>query len=175
MPSLASRIWLATITKAHAAFAAEHGFGLITNYRPSELTTENAGYLDVYRQICRARGHVPRIGMSRGILAVDDESKARAEWMPQAIRFSERGRRMGWLPDTATPETFFSRDDFHFGTPQSVVDKLTADVGRQAATVLLTGLLSAHVTPRQLLPVVSRVAREIAPAIGWRPAARLAS
>jgi hypothetical protein len=37
------------------------------------------------------------------------------------------------------------------------------------ATELLTGMLSTRLTPRELLPVMERIAVDVAPALGWRP------
>lgn len=169
VPALASRIWLATITRAHAEFAGQHGFGLITNYRPSDLEPANRDYPAAYANVCRGCGATPRIAMSRGIYPVDDVAAARAALMPQARRFAERGRTFGWLPSTFEADQFFDREDFHFGRPEDVIRKLSNDPGLDCADILLTGLLSMRVTPRELLPVLERVARDVAPALGWRP------
>ena len=130
-PELAKRIWMATVTRAHGAFAASHGFGLITNYRPSTLTSENEGYLDEYRDRSRQAGVEPRVGMSRGIFPAADKASARRLLAPHAARFIERGKRFGWLDASRTPEDFFEREDFHYGHPDEVVERLRGDPGRR--------------------------------------------
>jgi hypothetical protein len=89
--------------------------------------------------------------------------------MPHAVRFTERGKRFGWVPETFVPDDFFDREDFHFGRPEDVVESLRRDPGMPYATELLTGMLSARLTPRELLPVLERIAVDVAPALGWRP------
>ncbi|NOT27930.1 MAG: LLM class flavin-dependent oxidoreductase [Acidobacteria bacterium] len=168
-PTLADRVWLATITRAHALFAAEHGFGLITNYRPSSLTPDNAGYLDDYNAIGSRTGAAPRIAMSRGVFPSADREAARRLLMPHAIRFVDRGTRLGWLPSSCTPDDFFTREDFHYGHPEEVVASLRDDPGLPYASELLTGMLSARIPPRDLIPTMERIAIDVAPALGWRP------
>jgi alkanesulfonate monooxygenase SsuD/methylene tetrahydromethanopterin reductase-like flavin-dependent oxidoreductase (luciferase family) len=173
-PELAKRIWMATVTRAHGAFAASHGFGLITNYRPSTLTSENEGYLDEYRDRSRQAGVEPRVGMSRGIFPAADKASARRLLAPHAARFIERGKRFGWLDASRTPEDFFEREDFHYGHPDEVVERLRGDPGLPYATELLAGMLSTRLTPRELVPVMERIADRVAPALGWRPRAAVA-
>lgn len=168
-PSLATRLWLATTTRAHACFAAEHGFGLLSSGQAS-LHAGDRDYVAHYADESRRHGHEPRVGLSRGLFPTRDAEEARRLLAPHAARFAERGRRLGWLPDTFTPDDFFKRDDFHFGPVDDVVERLRRDTGVPHATELLTGMLSARLTPRELMPVMERIARDVAPALGWRPA-----
>ena len=160
---------MATVTSAHAAFAAAHGFGLITNYRPADLDAGNQGYLDTYGEVSRRVGVAPRIGMSRGVFPAADRATARRILTPHACRFVERGRCLGWLSPSFTVDDYFTREDFHYGHPDQVIATLVNDPGLPYATDLLTGMLSARLTPRELVPVMERIATEVAPALGWRP------
>lgn len=165
---LANRIWMATSTRAHAEFAAAHGFGLITNYRPSELDDTNHGYLDHY---CSVSSHCqtgPRVGLSRGIFPTTDKARARQLLAPHAAWAVERGRRLGWLSTSYTVDDYFAREDLHYGHPDEIVDGLRSDPGLPYATELLTGMLSARLAPRDLIPVMERIATHVAPALGWR-------
>lgn len=170
-PSLAHRIWLATATRAHALFAAEHGFGLVTNYRPAMLDEGQRDYVAAYADAARAHGHVPRMGLSRSVFPTADPVAARRFLMPHAARFAERGKRYGWVPSTFTTEDYFLKEDLHFGHPDDVIEGLRRDPGMPHATELLTGMLSAKLTPRELMPVIERIAIDVAPALGWRPRA----
>lgn len=170
-PCLGQRMWLATATRAHAAFAATHGFGLITNYRPSSLKVDDAGYLDAYLSECARTGVPPRVAMSRSIFPTESKAAARAALQSHAERYTERGRRLKWLPDSFTCDDYFARDDFHYGHPNEVVQSLARDPGLPYTTELLTGMLSARLSPRELIPVMERIAVDVAPALGWRPAA----
>lgn len=168
-PCLARHMWLATVTRAHALFAAGRGFGLITNYRPSTLRGENRGYLDAYTSECLRGGLTPRIGLSRSVFPVSDKGTARRQLAEHAARYVERGRQFGWLPDTFTVDDYFTREDFHYGSPDDVVESLQGDPGLPYATNLLTGMLSARLSPRELLPVMTSIATDVAPRLGWRP------
>jgi alkanesulfonate monooxygenase SsuD/methylene tetrahydromethanopterin reductase-like flavin-dependent oxidoreductase (luciferase family) len=166
-PCLAKRMWMATVTSAHAVFAATHGFGLITNFRPSDLSDDNRGYMDKYCDAARQAGAAPRIGLSRGVFPTSDEVTARRVLGPHAAGFVERGRRLGWLPPSFTVDDYFAREDFHYGHPDQVTATLARDPGLPYATDLLTGMLSARLTPRELVPVMERIATKVAPALGW--------
>jgi alkanesulfonate monooxygenase SsuD/methylene tetrahydromethanopterin reductase-like flavin-dependent oxidoreductase (luciferase family) len=168
-PALARRMWLATTTRAHALFAAEHGFGMIANYRPATLDDSQRDYGAAYAETARQRGFAPRMGLSRSVFPTPDPVAARRQLMPHAERFAERGKRYGWVPPTFTPDDFFHREDFHFGHPSEVVESIRRDPGLPYATELLTGMLSARLTPRELLPVLERIAIDVAPALGWKP------
>lgn len=169
-PALARRIWMATVTRAHATFAAAHGFGLITNYRPSDVNDENRGYLDEYVAASRQRtmSAPPRVGLSRGLFPTADMATARRILMPHAAGFAERGKRLGWLSPSFTAEDYFEREDIHVGHPDEVVARLRCDPGLPYATELLTGMLNARLTPRELMPAMERIALDVAPQLGWR-------
>lgn len=166
-PTLARRIWMATATRAHAAFAATHGFGLITNYRPSDTNDDNRGYLDEYLATSRRLASPPRVGLSRGLFPTTDAATARRVLMPHAVAFAERGKRLGWLSPSFTADDYFEREDIHTGHPEEVVARLRCDPGLPYATELLTGMLNARLTPRELIPVMERIAVDVAPALGW--------
>ena len=166
-PCLATRIWMATVNRSHAMFAGRHGFGLITNFRPAELDDDNRGYVDEYLDACRQSEVAPRIAMSRGVFPVADEATARRVLAPHAAGFVERGHRLGWLKPSFTVDDYFTREDFHCGHPEQVIARLRDDPGLPYATDLLTGMLSARLTPRELVPVMERIATEVAPALGW--------
>lgn len=169
-PTLAARVWLATVTRAHARYAAAHGFGLITNYRPSEMDEESRGYLEEYASERARRGLAPRVGLSRGLFPAADMADARRILLPHAVSFTERGKRLGWLSSSFTVDDYFLREDIHVGHPEQIAERLRRDPGLPYATELLTGMLSARFTPRELLPVMERIAVDVAPALGWRPA-----
>jgi len=165
--TLSKRIWMATATRDHAHFAAAHGFGLITNYRPAGLSPQNQGYVDEYRETTRQIGVAPRVGLSRGIFPTLDTAGGRRLLEPHAARFVERGRRYGWLSSSFTVDDYFEREDFHFGHPDQVISRLLSDPGLPLSTELLTGMLAARLPPRDLVPVLERIAVDVAPALGW--------
>ncbi len=168
---LATRMWLATATKAHATFAGDHGFGLITNFRPSSLSEENRGYIDAHAEASRQAGVAPRLALSRGVFPTTDRATARRILMPHAARFIERGQAAGWLPPSFGIDDYFSREDFHYGHPDDVAASLSTDQSLSHATDLLTGMLSARLSPRELMPAMEHIAARVAPALGWRPRA----
>ena len=167
-PALARRMWLATSTREHAIFAASQGFGLITNYRPLQLNDSNLGYIEAYCRACSAAGFTPRVGLSRGIFPAKDKASARRMLAPHAAWSVERGKTFGWLPATFSVDDYFAREDFYFGHPEEVIAELAKDPGLPYTTELLAGMLSARLTPSELIPVVELIATEVAPALGWK-------
>jgi hypothetical protein len=111
------------------------------------------------------------VALSRGLFPAADMTTARRILMPHAVQFAERGRRLGWLSPSFTPDDYFEREDIHIGHPDEVVARLRRDPGLPYATELLTGMLNARLTPRELMPVMERIAVDVAPALGWKRSA----
>jgi len=168
-PDLAGRLWLATTTPAHAVFAGRHGFGLLTSYRAAATSVGHTEVIAAYRHACADAGHEPRVGISRGVFPCESRADARRQLASEANAFTERGRRLGWLSADFVPDHFFERTGLHYGHPDDIAASLAADPGLADATILLAGMLNARLTPRQLLPLMERIATQVAPRLGWSP------
>jgi len=162
-PGLDRRIWWGSGSRESARWAGEQGMNLMS----STLLLEDTGVLqaeqiEIFRSAWSENGwtHEPRVSVSRSVIPiVTDEDRAYF-----GARSGEDSDQLGYL-DGAYAR--FGRS--YTGEPDVIADQLARDVAVQAAdTVLLT-------VPNQLgveynARLLETIAREIAPAIGWRPA-----
>jgi alkanesulfonate monooxygenase SsuD/methylene tetrahydromethanopterin reductase-like flavin-dependent oxidoreductase (luciferase family) len=166
-PGLDKRIWWGSGSRDSARWAGEQGMNLMS----STLLLEDTGVpfdqlqgeqIEIFRQAWSEAGwsHEPRVSVSRSVIPiVTDEDRAYF-----GARGGEDSDQLGYL-DGAYAR--FGRS--YTGEPDVIAEELARDVAVQAAdTVLLT-------VPNQLgveynARLLETIAREIAPAIGWRPA-----
>jgi alkanesulfonate monooxygenase SsuD/methylene tetrahydromethanopterin reductase-like flavin-dependent oxidoreductase (luciferase family) len=166
-PGLEQRIWWGSGTRESARWAGEQGMNLMS----STLLLEDTGVpfdelqaeqIALFRQAWAEAGHPhePRVSVSRSVIPiVTDEDRAYFSG-----RRDEDRDQLGYL-DGAFAR--FGRS--YTGEPDVIAEELARDVAVQAAdTLLLT-------VPNQLgveynARLLETIAREVAPAIGWRPA-----
>jgi alkanesulfonate monooxygenase SsuD/methylene tetrahydromethanopterin reductase-like flavin-dependent oxidoreductase (luciferase family) len=167
-PGLPDRIWWGSGTRATAQWAAEQGMNLMS----STLLTEDTGVpfdelqaeqIAIFRETWGGIGweREPRVSVSRSVIPiVSDEDRA---------LFGGRGGEdkdtVGYLDGGLAR---FGRS--YTGEPDVIAEELARDVAVQAAdTLLLTvpNQLGVEYNARML----ETIAAEIAPAIGWSPAA----
>ena len=166
-PGLDTRIWWGSGTRASARWTAEQGMNLMS----STLLTEDTGVpfdelqaeqIAIFREEWAQAGwdREPRVSVSRSVLPiVSDEDRAYF-----GGRSNEDRDQVGYLDGGIAR---FGRS--YTGDPDVIAEELARDVAVQAAdTLLLT-------VPNQLgveynARLLETIAREIAPAIGWRPA-----
>jgi alkanesulfonate monooxygenase SsuD/methylene tetrahydromethanopterin reductase-like flavin-dependent oxidoreductase (luciferase family) len=166
-PGLDRRIWWGSGSRESARWAGEQGMNLMS----STLLLEDTGVpfdelqaeqIAIFRQAWSDAGwtHEPRISVSRSVIPiVTDEDRAYF-----GARSGEDSDQLGYL-DGAFAR--FGRS--YTGEPDVIAEELARDVAVQAAdTLLLT-------VPNQLgveynARLLETIAKEIAPAIGWRPA-----
>lgn len=168
-PGLAERIWWGAGTRRTAVWAA----GLGMNLMSSTLLTEDTGVpfdqlqaeqIRLFREAWAAAGHShgSRVSVSRSVLPIVDDEDQRY-FAGSALR---GGHDQVGIIDGLTAR--FGKT--YAGAPDALAEQLAADAAVQAAdTLLLT-------VPNQLgvdfnTKMLGNVARQIAPAIGWSPAA----
>jgi alkanesulfonate monooxygenase SsuD/methylene tetrahydromethanopterin reductase-like flavin-dependent oxidoreductase (luciferase family) len=169
-PGLAERIWWGSGTRATAQWAAQAGM----NLQSSTLLTEDTGVpfdqlqaeqIGLYRQAWAEQGHErqPRVSVSRSVLPITEDID-RVYFGGQA-----HDDQIGLLDGARSR---FGRT--YVGEPDRIAAELAADQAVQAAdTVLFT-------VPNQLgvvynARILTTIARDIAPAIGWSPASASAA
>jgi alkanesulfonate monooxygenase SsuD/methylene tetrahydromethanopterin reductase-like flavin-dependent oxidoreductase (luciferase family) len=165
-PALAERIWWGSGTRESARWTGEQGMNLMS----STLLLEDTGVpfdelqaeqIAIFRQAWAQAGwsHEPRVSVSRSVIPiVTDEDRAYF-----GARSDEDHDQLGYL-DGAFAR--FGRS--YTGEPDQIAEELARDAAVQAAdTLLLTvpNQLGVEYNTRML----ETIAREIAPAIGWRP------
>jgi alkanesulfonate monooxygenase SsuD/methylene tetrahydromethanopterin reductase-like flavin-dependent oxidoreductase (luciferase family) len=165
-PGLSERIWWGSGTRESAVWAAEQGMNLMSSTLLLEDTQVpfdelQAEQVTLFRDGWAAAGHErePRVSVSRSVIPIASDLDRRL------FGRDDNEDHVGWL-DGALAR--FGRT--YTGEPDRIADELGRDAAVQAAdTILLT-------VPSQLgveynAAMLDTIAREIAPAIGWAPAA----
>ena len=164
-PGLSERIWWGSGTRETARWTAEQGMNLMSSTLLSEDTGVPFGDLqaeqiDVFRKAWADAGwaRTPRVSVSRSVLPItSDEDRSYFGGRPD-------DDQVGLLEGVRSR---FGRS--YTGDPDSIAVELAADAAVQAAdTLLLTvpNMLGVEYNTRLL----ATIARDIAPALGWRPA-----
>ena len=168
-PGLSDRIWWGSGTRASAVWTGEQGMNLMSSTLLLEDTQVPFDQLqleqiELFRDAWSKAGHErePRISVSRSVIPITSDLDRRL------FGGDENADQVGWL-DGALAR--FGRT--YSGEPDRIAEELAQDVAVQAAdTVLLTvpNQLGVEYNARML----ETIARDIAPAIGWAPAASVA-
>jgi alkanesulfonate monooxygenase SsuD/methylene tetrahydromethanopterin reductase-like flavin-dependent oxidoreductase (luciferase family) len=165
-PGLRERIWWGSGTRATGQWAATMGM----NLQSSTLLSEDTGVpfdelqaeqIELFRSAWREAGHErePRVSVSRSVLPITEQI--------DRVYFGDTGQedQIGLLEGVRSR---FGRT--YAGEPDQIAAELALDEAvRQADTVLFT-------VPNQLgvgynARILETIAKHIAPAIGWEPAA----
>jgi putative FMN-dependent luciferase-like monooxygenase len=184
-PQLLDRMWYATFSVHGARNAGRLGAGLLlsrTQPRPAghpdmTLAEIQDPMIDAYLETLPA-GIAPRILASRSVFAGDSRADALRFADVGLRRFRERLKAMGRIPaDEPEPplEELIRRQDVHLGTPAEVVASLRTDRTIARATDLAVQVHSVDPPHPFILRSIELVAREVAPALGWRPEAAAAN
>ena len=169
-PGLAERIWWGSGTRDTAVWAGEQGMNLMSSTLLLEDTDVpfdelQAEQIALFREAWRKAGHPrePRVSVSRSVLPITSD-------LDRRLFGEDRNEdQVGWLDGAISR---FGRS--YTGEPDRIAEELARDEAVRAAdTVLLT-------VPSQLgveynAAMLETIARDIAPATGWRPQATAAS
>jgi alkanesulfonate monooxygenase SsuD/methylene tetrahydromethanopterin reductase-like flavin-dependent oxidoreductase (luciferase family) len=163
-PDLAERIWWGSGSRETAVWAGEQGMNLMSSTLLLEDTQVpfdqlQADQIELFRQAWKKAGHVrePRVSVSRSVIPITSDLDRRL------FGGDANEDQVGWLDGAISR---FGRT--YTGEPDRIADELRQDAAVQAAdTVLFT-------VPSQLgvdynAAMLDRIARDIAPAIGWTP------
>jgi alkanesulfonate monooxygenase SsuD/methylene tetrahydromethanopterin reductase-like flavin-dependent oxidoreductase (luciferase family) len=163
-PGLAERIWWGSGSRDTAVWAGEHGYNLMSSTLLLEDTQVpfdqlQAEQIALFREAWAKAGHdrEPRVSVSRSVMPITSDLDRRL------FGGDSNEDQVGWLDGAISR---FGRS--YTGEPDRIAEELARDAAVEAAdTVLLT-------VPSQLgveynAAMLETIAREIAPAIGWRP------
>ena len=175
-PGLTGRIWQATFSVAGGARAGLAGDGLmLSRTQPRSPEAPHAPLAALQNPIIDAYlaalppGRAPRIVGSRSVFVAETRAEALrlAELgLRRAVsRFIERGHR---VPGD-TLDDLLAAFDVHVGTPAEVIASLRADTTLARITDLAVQVHSVDPPHPHILRSIELVAREVAPAFGWRP------
>jgi alkanesulfonate monooxygenase SsuD/methylene tetrahydromethanopterin reductase-like flavin-dependent oxidoreductase (luciferase family) len=111
----------------------------------------------------------PRIGLSRAVYPADDRKTAAAHLGHGVAEYVDQMIARGNFPRGLSHEQYFTRSHIHYGHPDEVIASLQADLVFPLATELIVQVHPGHPTADQFVTALERIAREVAPALGWRP------
>ena len=174
---LARRVWQATFSAAGGARAGEAGDGLMLSRTQPRLPGRPAAPLDelqipiVDAYLAALPGHrAPRILASRSVFVADDGRDARRLAERGLRRFTQRMPGFGHFAG-ATLDELLAAFDVHVGTAAEVTRSLGRDSTLARVTDLAVQVHSVDPPHELILRSLELVAREVAPALGWSPAA----
>jgi putative FMN-dependent luciferase-like monooxygenase len=176
-PGLLDRMWQATFSVSGGARAGLAGDGLmLSRTQPRPLESPFATLAEIQCPIIDAYlaalplGRAPRIVGSRSVFVAETRAEARRladlGLHRQLARFVERGHHV--RGDTL--DDLIATFDVHLGTPDDVIASLRADRTLHRCTDLAVQVHSIDPPHPWILRSIELVAREVAPAFGWRPA-----
>jgi alkanesulfonate monooxygenase SsuD/methylene tetrahydromethanopterin reductase-like flavin-dependent oxidoreductase (luciferase family) len=164
-PGLADRIWWGSGSRETAVWAGEQGMNLMSSTLLLEDTRVpfdelQAEQIQLFRDAWARAGHArePRVSVSRSVIPITSDLDRRL------FGADTNEDQVGWLDGAISR---FGRS--YTGEPDRIAEELAGDAAVRAAdTVLLT-------VPSQLgveynTAMLTMIARDIAPAIGWRAA-----
>ncbi len=162
-PGLADRIWWGSGSRDTAAWAGEQGMNLMSSTLLLEDTHVpfdqlQAEQIQLFRDAWSSAGHArePRVSVSRTVVPITSDLDRR---LFGSVASEDQ---VGWLDGAISR---FGRS--YTGEPDRIAQELAQDAAVQAADTLLVTI------PSQLgvdynVAMLETIAREIAPAIGWR-------
>lgn len=171
---LRNRLWHATFSAGGAARAGTAGDGLLlSKSQPRDPAWPDATLWEIQEPLIAAylsalpAGVTPRIGASRGVFVADDHDEAIHLAEQGAHRFLEQLRRNHQTDLAGTVEDVL-RDTF-VGTPDEVVEQLTADTALRWATDLIVQVHPVDPGHEATLRSIELIATKVAPQLNWRP------
>jgi alkanesulfonate monooxygenase SsuD/methylene tetrahydromethanopterin reductase-like flavin-dependent oxidoreductase (luciferase family) len=173
-PTLAGRLWQGVMSAASAQNVAANGLGLmlarsaLENGRPTdELQLPLvAAFLQNW-----SGSAAPRLAVSRTIYPAADRATALAELRAGVLRNVENLVAQGQLPAGLSLEQYCRRLNIVYGHPDEVAAALQADRILPHATDLIFQFSPALPTVDTAQRMLEQIATQIAPQLGWRPAA----
>jgi alkanesulfonate monooxygenase SsuD/methylene tetrahydromethanopterin reductase-like flavin-dependent oxidoreductase (luciferase family) len=164
-PGLSDRIWWGSGTRETAVWAGEHGMNLMSSTLLLEDTDVpfdelQAEQIALFREAWANAGHSrePRVSVSRSVIPITSD-------LDRSLFGDDANEdQVGWLDGAVSR---FGRS--YTGEPDRIAEELSRDEAVSASdTVLLTVPSQLGVEYNAVL--LETIAREVAPAIGWRPA-----
>lgn len=183
-PRLANCLWEATFGVEGAIRAAEHGSGLLlartasrtaangeapAEHRP--LGEVQAPLVEAYLAHWRAERGRPRVGLSRSLYVARTRAEAITDAEEGIRRHAQQIRQRSGLRGEPNAKDLLRRADVHIGSPADVIESLRADQLLPLATDLILQVHPVDPPHAQTLRSFEILAREVAPALGWRPVA----
>ncbi|GAA1278988.1 putative FMN-dependent luciferase-like monooxygenase [Pseudonocardia aurantiaca] len=171
-------IWHATFSRHGGTRAGTAGAALLlSRTQPRTEDAPHATLAQIQQPIVAAHaaalppGVRPRVGASRSVLVGRDGDRVRSLARAGLVRFTDYLRRVGQPVPAGDADALLAAFDVHVGTPEQVIASLSADPVVVGATDLIFQVHPADPGQDATLESIELVAEEVAPALGWVPAA----
>lgn len=176
---LVSRLWQATSSPEVVAATAAAGDGLQLARHdpggpPGHLFEHQLELLDVYERNWAGTGE-PRVLLSRTVFPARDRDAAIKALRPGIERWVAPFVAQGRYPRSAGVERYLSLEYVNYGAVDDVCEALRRDPVLPRVTDLVLGFQPWITEHERALHLLQVLARELAPRLGWRPAAQATS
>jgi putative FMN-dependent luciferase-like monooxygenase len=174
---LLETIWEAAMSLPSAIRAAQHGSGLLLartalrakNQEPRRLLgDEQLPFVEAYLEHWASPEVTPRIGLSRSVYVAPTRAEAIADAETGMRRHARVVAEREGLTGEMSVEELLYRADVHIGSPADVIASLRADRLLGGATDLIVQVHPVDPSHEKTLRSFELMAREVAPALGWR-------
>jgi alkanesulfonate monooxygenase SsuD/methylene tetrahydromethanopterin reductase-like flavin-dependent oxidoreductase (luciferase family) len=164
-PGLTARIWESALTEQTGRESALRRNGVLigtTQTVPAEVTA--AAY-----HACLPPGVAPRVGLVVHVHPAADRRTGLTELADDVATVYAWGK--DWLPPAVTLAEKAAAINVHYGTPAQIAESISAFPAFRYTTELQFSVGYGTTEHAQRLAAMEAVAGEIAPLLGWKPAA----
>lgn len=168
-PGLGSRLWHSHGSTDGAVYTAEQGNGLLLGTATHDPLTVQKPLADAYLQAWSRTDRAPRIGVVRAIFPAADRASAQAELAVDIERHIPRLQREGLIDEAVDLQEHLRLMNVHHGHPDEVIESLRQDPALLPYADYVIAVVQAESsTQAQILKRLEILARDIAPALGWK-------
>ena len=168
-PGLGSRLWHSHGSTDGAVYTAEQGNGLLLGTATHDPLTVQKPLADAYLQAWSRTDRAPRIGVVRAIFPAADRASAQAELAVDIERHIPRLQREGLIDEAVDLQEHLRLMNVHHGHPDEVIESLQQDPSLLPYADYVIAVVQAESsTQAQILKRLEILARDIAPALGWK-------
>jgi len=168
-PGLGSRLWHSHGSTDGAVYTAEQGNGLLLGTATHDPLTVQKPLADAYLQAWSRTDRAPRIGVVRAIFPAADRASAQAELAVDIELHIPRLQREGLIDEAVDLQEHLRLMNVHHGHPDEVIESLRQDPALLPYADYVIAVVQAESsTQAQILKRLEILARDIAPALGWK-------
>jgi putative FMN-dependent luciferase-like monooxygenase len=175
-PTLVDRIWEATFSVDGGGRIGKNGSGLLlartSAHSGDPADVVQAPIAEAYireLEALPAPQPAPRVGMSRTVYVAADRATAMAHMSGGIEHWIKVLTGRGQFPAGLTMEQAFKRIHIHYGHPEEVIASIREDRLFPLSTELICQVQPGDPTQKQILKSMELLAKEVAPALGWKP------
>jgi putative FMN-dependent luciferase-like monooxygenase len=175
-PSLVDRIWEATFSVDGGSRIGKNGSGLLlartSAHSGDPADVVQAPIAEKYISELEALpgpAIAPRVGMSRTVYVAADRATAMEHMRSGVANWVKVLSGRGQFPTGLTEEQAFRRIHIHYGHPDEVIASIREDRLFPLSTELICQVQPGDPTQKQILRSMELLAKEVAPALGWKP------